>query len=47
MRSQNLFKLKGLRVSQSSTGWGGDAIRAIDGNTSGKYGDKSCTHTEN
>ena len=37
----------GVETDQSSTGWGGDAIRAIDGNTSGKYGDKSCTHTKN
>jgi len=26
-------------------GWGGHAKRAVDGNTDGKYGHKSCTHT--
>jgi hypothetical protein len=32
-------------ATQSSTGWGGIASRAIDGNTSGIYGDGSITHT--
>ena len=47
LRSQNLMKMKGCSTSQSSTAWGGDSRRAIDGNTSGNYKDKSCTHTEN
>jgi len=34
-------------VSQSSTSWGGNAIKAIDGNTSGKFWDLSVTHTNN
>ena len=34
-------------VSQSSIGWGGDPIRAIDGNNSGRYRDGSVTHTQN
>lgn len=33
-------------ATQSSVSNGGDAARAIDGNTSGKYGDGSSTHTE-
>ncbi|XP_072431108.1 fucolectin-like [Chiloscyllium punctatum] len=32
-------------ASQSSTNWGGDANRAIDGNRNGFYGNLSCTHT--
>jgi poly(beta-D-mannuronate) lyase len=32
-------------ATQSSTGWGGSASRAIDGNTSGLYGNNSVTHT--
>ena len=35
----------GKSVSQSSTGYGGVPARAIDGNTSGTYGDGSVTHT--
>jgi putative heme-binding domain-containing protein len=34
------------KASQSSTAHGGDAARAIDGNTSGRYGDGGQTHTE-
>jgi putative heme-binding domain-containing protein len=34
------------KASQSSTSNGGDAARAIDGNTSGKFGDGGQTHTE-
>lgn len=30
---------------QSSTGWGGDAQRAVDGSSSTNYEDLSCTHT--
>ena len=33
------------RASQSSTGFGGEAARAIDGNTSGDYENNSVTHT--
>ena len=36
-----------MTATQSTTGWGGDAKRAIDGNTSGQYKDNSCTHTKN
>ena len=32
-------------ASQSSTGWGGVAARAIDGNTDGNYNNNSVTHT--
>ena len=32
-------------ASQSSTAYGGDAARAVDGNTSGNWGDNSVTHT--
>lgn len=32
---------------QSSTGWGGAAARAVDGNTTGVYGKRSVTHTQN
>ncbi|RKY22067.1 MAG: hypothetical protein DRQ55_02125, partial [Planctomycetota bacterium] len=32
-------------ASQSSTNWGGVAARAMDGNTSGRYGDGGQTHT--
>ena len=32
-------------ATQSSTGWGGVASRAIDGNTDGIYNNNSCTHT--
>ena len=34
-------------ASQSSTGFGGIASRANDGNTSGVYGDRSVSHTRN
>ena len=37
----------GKTPTQSSTGWGGDASRAVDGNTSGNWGDSSTTHTHN
>ena len=39
------LNLKKNHVSQSSTGHGGKAARAVDGNTNGKYGSGSCTHT--
>lgn len=34
------------KASQSSTGYGGEASRAIDGNTSDRYGDGGQTHTQ-
>jgi len=40
-----LLRGLGFTASQSSTGWGGVASRAIDGNTSGKYTDNSCSHS--
>ena len=42
-----MMAIKGVKVKQSSTAYGGVAKRAIDGNTSGIYNDKSCTHTKN
>ena len=43
------IKQIGLRrpTSQSSTCCGGPSARAVDGNTNGKYGSNSCTHTHN
>src|SRR5688572_9906373 len=35
----------GKTATQVSTGFGGEASRAVDGNTSGAYGDNSVTHT--
>jgi len=35
----------GKTATQSSIGWGGDPSRAVDGNTSGQWGDGSVTHT--
>jgi len=40
-----LIKASGFTASQSSTGFGGVPSRAIDGNTSGKYSDDSCSHS--
>ncbi len=37
---------RGGKATQSSTASGGDAGRAIDGNTSGRYGDGGQTHTQ-
>jgi hypothetical protein len=37
---------RGKRAKQSSTGHGGSASRAVDGNTNGRYGARSCTHTK-
>jgi putative heme-binding domain-containing protein len=34
------------KATQKNTGFGGDASRAIDGNTSGNYGDGGQSHTE-
>ena len=33
------------KTSQSSTGWGGNSRRAVDGNKSGHYSHKSTSHT--
>src|SRR5207249_606997 len=35
----------GKSAMESSTDWGGVASRAVDGNTSGSFGDNSVTHT--
>ena len=32
-------------ATQSSTGWGGVASRAVDGSSDGHYGRHSCTHS--
>src|SRR5262249_1590620 len=37
---------RGGKATQSSTGFGGDAFRAIDGKTSGNYSDGGQSHTE-
>ena len=37
---------KGRPTTQSSEGWGGKSNRAVDGNSSPRYGDRSCTHTK-
>jgi len=37
---------EGKEATQSSTAWGGTAERAVDGITSGSWGDASITHTE-
>lgn len=36
---------QGKPTSSSRTGWSGSSGRAVDGNTSGRYGSNSCTHT--
>ena len=36
---------RGGKASQSSTGFGGDASRGIDGNTDGRFANGSVTHT--
>ena len=36
----------GKRVTQSSTAFGGDARRAVDGKLDGNYGHNSVTHTD-
>jgi hypothetical protein len=40
------LKANGSDASQSSIAWGGDAQRAIDGNTDGNYNNNSVTHTD-
>ena len=37
--------LQGKTAVQSSTGWGGTADRAIDGNTNSNFSAGSCMHT--
>merc|ERR1712176_999191 len=37
--------LKSVSATQSSTGWNGDPMRAIDGNTNGNYWAHSCMHS--
>jgi hypothetical protein len=39
------FSLVGKPATQSTTGWGGAASRAVDGDTNGKYSAGHCTHT--
>jgi hypothetical protein len=39
------LNLNGMPAKQSSTGWGGAASRAVDGNKNANYGGRSCTHT--
>jgi len=41
----NLSQMAGNQASQNSTGSGGAAARAIDGNTNGNWGNGSITHT--
>ena len=36
---------RGKNTKQSSTGYGGDSKRAVDGNKNNRYGGRSCTHT--
>lgn len=36
---------KGKQCRASSVNFGGEASRAVDGNTNGEYGNNSCTHT--
>ena len=38
---------RGKQARQSSTGYGGDAGRAVDGNTNGVYSANSVSHTDN
>jgi len=38
---------RGKPTSQSSTAYGGDSSRAVDGNTDGNWGANSTTHTNN
>lgn len=42
-KGSNVAQLGG--ASQSSTGWGGDPARAIDGNSNGDFSANSVTHT--
>jgi len=37
----------GQPATQSTEGWSGAAARAVDGTTSGQWGEASCTHTQN
>ena len=44
---QNLSRKPGTWAAQSSTAFGGVALRAIDGNTDGNFWNNSVTHTNN
>jgi len=37
---------QGKTATQSSTGWGGVAMRAVDGRADGNWNKRSCTHTK-
>merc|ERR1719313_436756 len=37
---------RGMPATSSTSGWGGVASRAVDGNTNGAYGGGTCTHTQ-
>jgi len=39
------LSLRHKPTAMSSTGYGGESSRAVDGNTDGTYGHNSCTHT--
>ena len=44
---ENYTKIERYGVaSQESTGWGGFASKAIDGNTKGRWASGTCTHTK-
>lgn len=45
-RPQNITQSGGVTASQSTTAFGGDAARAIDGNTNGNWAGNSVTHTD-
>lgn len=45
IRSLAWLDLSGRPTAQSSTGWGGEAARAIDGNANSNWSGNSCAHT--
>jgi len=45
VQAQSTQQLSLVAASQSSTGFSGVASRALDGNTSGRYNNRSVTHT--
>ena len=45
LAAKQFIDLRGAKASQSSTLWGADARRAIDGNSNSNYHQNSCTHT--
>ena len=45
-QNSSTFKLQPAGATQSTVGFNGVASRAIDGNTSGTYGENSVTHTQ-